>query len=320
MLVTFLIFASYAALQTVASRRLNNSELRDIALILALGFGFCAFYSVPLTAKVLSFGQTQVIWPEEYLSFLDFPHIFGELLLPFLLIGFVSALSKITREKAFVLIWAVALLYGYVFTEYGIKFYYLIKFNRPTSGFTPSRFLTDMAYPLSIIAGVGLDQVYKRLAHLDHSFLRDSRLLRSNLRALLVIGLLLYPYTILSQQWGNRGPSLQVIEACNWIRNNTPQNSLIINDISDWQWVPYLTEKEVSFTPLPVSEFIDDPSVAWKGHLARAVLASPERAPEIFSSDQPVYIITSRDWSDAQTAHLARVFKNTRVVVYEVIH
>jgi len=322
MLVALLIFSSYAVFYTLASRSLRNSELRDITIMIAAAFGFSSFYSVPLTLKIWSLAETRVIWPEPYMSFIDFPHALGELLLVFAFLGLGSLLSEPRRGKTFILAWIIGLLYGFLASEYGIRFYYLIRFNQSTSGFTPSRFPTDMAYPLAIAAGAGLLFLYRKLIRLDGSLLRNSRYLKSNFRALFIIGLLCYPFAVLSSQWGWQYVPMQAIEACNWIKANTPENSLIINDpdAPGESWVAYLTMREVMYTTIPVSEPVDHPSIMWKRHLGNAVFAFPEKMNETLSGygDRPIYVYTARDWGPPQTVHLTEVFKNKKITVYQV--
>jgi len=322
MLVALLVFSSYAVLYTLASRSLRNSELRDIASMIAAAFCFSSFYSVPLVLKIQSFGETLVIWPEPYMSFIDFPRVFGELLLFFALFGLGRLLSEPSRGKTFILAWIIGLLYGFLACEYGIRFYYILRFQQSTSGFTPSRFPTDMAYPLAIAAGAGLIFLYRKLAYLDASLLRNSRHLKSNFRSLFIIGLLGYPYAILSSQWGWQYVPAQAIEACNWIKMNTPENSLIVNDpeAPGESWVAYLTLREVMYTTIPVSEHVGHPSITWKRHLGNTVFAFPEKMNETLRGygDRPIYVYTARDWGPPQTVHLTEVFKNKKITVYQV--
>jgi hypothetical protein len=126
--------------------------------------------------------------------------------------------------------------------------------------FTPSRFLTDLNYFLPIFAAGTL------------VFLQRQVGVRVFAVMLFIFAVPLADYSRWGQMFSLYQLPPQVLEAGNWIQNNTPANTLVDNTGA---WMTYLCWREPAHIALPVSE----PTAEYH--------EASERIPQIIAGKRP---------------------------------
>jgi hypothetical protein len=172
------------------------------------------------------------------------------------------------------------------------------------TAFTPSRFLTDAVYPLAFAAGWACDYVSTRLAQ----FKRIGKGLIAVGTALLVVGV----GGTQVQRQGIVVIKPDEMAMLQWIKGNTLRNAMILDNPA---WLEYVTWREGSNSPLPISEPVNDPSVVYK----REALGTRNWA-EINqwqkTTGRPVYLVT-RD-SEINQLGWTRVFLEGPWRIYQL--
>lgn len=271
MLVAFYILFFYALLILLAKRRVDY-EIKGILTILVLGLVFSSYYSWRFIGKALTAQNTGVFRFKESLNLFEMPSYLGVFLMIFFAIGLFSYQRKQDRNYIYLLSWQVSLFLAFVI------FYYIWKIaskgilGESFVALTPSRFITDMVYPISILAGEGIRVTIKVLK-------KYSPVLLSLF--FLVLALIPFVYTI-----GFYKPALseEAINALGWIRGNTAKDTLLINidperavnDLPEDMWAPYISERECTFTPLPTTDLPDSFIYSVKQRLGSFVLRNEE--------------------------------------------
>jgi hypothetical protein len=215
--------------------------VRDVLMPLAGAGILGSFYLVPYALKAATVGSTGV------LSFSE------QLFTPALVVtslGIVFAIAvglgvilQIRRGGAGVEIGTLhtvtaSLLLLFVVFEY---MYRLVTWARTGTGyvaFTPSRFLTDLVYMLSVYAGLAIVWAKDRL----------------ELRAATAVGACLALSLTTIPAWKERegsGDPAPLFRAFQWIEKNTPPDTLVLNN---HPWAVYGTWRRCASTPIPVSE------------------------------------------------------------------
>lgn len=155
----------------------------------------------------------------------------------------------------------------FVLFEYGGRFVMLAVYQRPISPFTPSRFLTDAAYPLSVFAGLALLEIERWLR-------------RWTMPAACLLFLTHAP--AYAKQFA---PAVDANRraAYLWVAANTRPDTLVIDP---WVQAPVLTGRASSHTALPSSEL-------WARASKRKLLQriSSGQTP-VASARAPVILIT----------------------------
>ncbi|HLZ22800.1 MAG TPA: hypothetical protein VKQ30_11815, partial [Ktedonobacterales bacterium] len=155
----------------------------------------------------------------------------------------------------------LAFLFGYyVYRQYSFRF---SSSHQPYTLFTPTRFLTDLTYFLPFFAALPLATAWQwTVSHIPRFAVPPatasllSRVLVRMLITCVVLGTTVFLLDIPAMQThGRLAPGEAAAFA--WIRANTPASTLVINLNTNANWTPYFTQREVSYTPVPVSEFVD---------------------------------------------------------------
>ena len=161
---------------------------------------------------------------------------------------FVRGMQR--EEDYFWLTWFCILFGFFVGLEYVYRFAVYFLEGEFYTALTPSRFLTVCAFPAAFFAGTTINFCLTRL--------KKPRF-QAILSIFLILGMGWYTYYILKR---HAHPVGHVdFEAMQWIRENTPEDAFILNNN---KWLPYLTWREGTLTPLPSSERRNAPSVRFK--------------------------------------------------------
>jgi hypothetical protein len=249
-LITVFIFVFYAAVLYIAAGRLNGSIMTFLymcAFALIVGL----FYVVPYAAKIMSLGYTSALrFRDEPIQLL--PFIIKDMGILFALLsaaGVIFLLREAEGEKQFFLLyWSAALLLGFTALDHLYRSYNIFALKDNFSAFTPTRFLTDLVYPLSIAAGIFIEKAVARFK------------IKYAVTAFLVFSVL-WSVPVIYKQCGNNSITAADAGFLNWVRQNTPAGSFISVAHA---WAPYVTWRESLYTPLPASEDRSDPYLASK--------------------------------------------------------
>jgi hypothetical protein len=199
------------------------------------------------------------------------------------------------EPRLFLLFWIVSFFGVFVFFEYVYRFAaYLVNGGFYTA-LTPSRFLTNLAYPLSLAAGLSLARLTGGL-----------RLALG--AALILAGGLVWAFFPIKSQTVRLPLD---ISAYKWIAENAEKNALVVSSDA---WAAYFSQREVSFTPLPASEARNDKYVRYK----REVLSRDLREMMAFRRKtlRPVYIAGRAGVGPIQG--LTEVFRGKQIGIYKL--
>ncbi|MBI3914784.1 MAG: hypothetical protein HY327_11455 [Chloroflexi bacterium] len=150
--------------------------------------------------------------------------------------------------------WTAVLIGIFFFLEYGYRLITKILTGTALTVFTPDNFLTDAVYPLALAAGWTLERAAR---FLQTRFATRGRFFVGIGAAALAIGVA--GMQMQSQCWVVVKPDEMAMYQ--WINANTPANAMILENPT---WLEYITWREGSLTPLPVTEPVNDPSVVFK--------------------------------------------------------
>ncbi len=177
------------------------------------------------------------------------------------------------RSTVFLLFWITAFFSIFVFFEYVYRFGAYFFQREFYTAFTPSRFCTNLSYPLSILAGVGLARFVV--------FFHGAK--RTIATAAVLCLSLAWAYFPLRAQCQ---PVPMDRDSFDWLAANAEANSFVV---AESPWAPYFTWKETQYTPLPASEARNGDYMIFK----RTTLNGDVKALRDFSerSGRPVYIV-----------------------------
>ena len=267
---------------------------RTIFFALAIAAVAAAFFLVPYAMKAVSLSDTQVFHVDD--SWAEFGGL-GPALIFFALGGLALDYSrKAARPRVFHLVLATLMLLWFLFGP----LYYFYQLNVTGKGFvafTPSRFITDLAYFLSLFAGYAL---YRLQTYCGWSG-----------RVTIAIALLF--------AFVNRSGWDQVLvpdsdrgrfAAYGWIANHTPSNSIVMTRDS---WACYASWRRTLSTPMPVSEPRVPPRISEKAN--QELLAG--RSPEELRGIQLLAVFGPSDhdkgrllWSNSDGWGVSEVYPN----------
>lgn len=260
-------------------------QLWRLGLMALVAFSTVSYYAVPYALRARDLQNSDVLRYADHFSGLIFDKN-GWLLWGLALagIGFVAIARRqrfqvgpLLRARrsgalAFTAVASGLLLLAFLLGYYGYRAYSLHVYHQPYTAFTPTRFLTDLTYFLAVFAGPPLAWLWRWAGSvrwrcpfwmpISHPLLRVAI-------ALALVGTA--SVTILSQfvpDQGHLDPG--EAEAFAWIQRHTPTNTVVINLDPTNRWAPYFTQREVTQTPVPVSEFTTG-YVAEKRYLAGVV-------------------------------------------------
>lgn len=291
MLTTVMLLAAYGAVLVAQaffwgaapSKRVARRRLRRLLVTGAVGLVVVGDYAVPILLRAGQLGGTDVFRYFDHYDGLPFDKN-GWALWIVSALGFVALVVPLygwarVRQRGrggaeparlFIAVSCVALAVAFFLCYYVYRSYSLHRYGLPYTAFTPTRFLTDLTYFLALYAGIALaalwrwgarrqsDNLAVRLAGKDLGQPGiPARAIQVIARAG-VIALLLITATVnLRTQIGGGAGQLAAgeREAFAWIKANTAPNTLVVNLDVNARWAPYFTQREVAFTPVPISEF-----------------------------------------------------------------
>ena len=198
--------------------------------------------------------------------------------------------------RLFLLFWIAGLFGLFVFFEYVYRLsVYLISGDFYTA-LTPSRFLTDLAYPLAIAAGFGLARI-------------TARIRLPACAPLVLAGALVWAFFPIRHQ------TLRVpldIPAYRWVAANAETNALLASGDA---WAAYFAQREVTFTPLPASEGRNDEYVRYK----REVLPHDSREMMAFRRKtlRPLYVAYPA--GSGTVPGMTQVFRGEQTAIYKLV-
>jgi len=199
-----------------------------------------------------------------------------------------------THASVFVLAGLVAFAGCFVLLEY---FYRAAALALSRGGdcftaLTPSRMMANASYPICVLTGWV-------------SLLPASRFARRAILAIAALGAAMTVAGVFVAQ-RNVGKYRGYLEAGLWLRDNTPENAMIVGS---FPFAEYLSWRETTHPPLPVSEPRRLPAVAWKQKPA-----SPEEWLSFSQfTGRPVYFLAP---PERDLAPLARIYLNDAVAVW----
>lgn len=238
MITAFAILLFIAIIACVSKRRICGIGY-DAVIVLGIALLASFSQSWKLISKIGESANVGAFQFKETLNVFTTPFIdVGIVLIICSVIG-LSYIYRDTNESTLFLHgWTTALFVFFTIGYYLWRIYSRLTIGEVFVAMTPSRFLADMAYPLSVYAGLFLSR-----------FMNNRRL-----SGYAMIGLLLMiPVYYISGQM--RPPfSSSEADALEWLRSNTAETSLIVNEGSSQYWIPYISEREVTLTPIPISE------------------------------------------------------------------
>ncbi len=212
----------------------NDPEKRYRTTFAALAGGSVAasFYLIPYALKASSLSKTEVLrvsdnWP-----------VLGPLLVGFALFGaMLDYFRKPVRLHVFHFI-SITLLLLYALFGWLYYFYEFEMRGVGFAAFTPSRFVTDLVYFLSLFAGYAIYRIQQYLGW------------RTPIMVAIALSLGYVNYPLWEQVFlPTEDPGR--FAAYDWIQNNTPTNSIVLTGES---WACYGTWRRTLGTPMPVSE------------------------------------------------------------------
>jgi hypothetical protein len=239
MLAAGFTLLALAGFYLVTGRR--ERAVRGVLMPLAGAGILGSFYLVPYALKAATVGSTGVLSFSEPLFTPAL--VVTSLGIVFAVAAVLGVVLQLRRGGANVEIGTLhtataSLLLLFVVFEY---VYRLVSWARTGTGyvaFTPSRFLTDLVYMLSVYAGLAIVWAKDRL----------------RLRTATAVGACLALSLTTIPAWKERegsGDPVPLFRAFQWIEKNTPPDTLVLNN---HPWAVYGTWRRCATTPIPVSE------------------------------------------------------------------
>jgi hypothetical protein len=291
------LFLGYGSFVALLGRRLAGT-----AWTMASGFALGGLLSfVPLLGYLRGasdVGRTSVL--QFYEPFISLGDAVLDLGVPLAILGSLGtiALFRAQRrpETLFLAFWITALFAAFVLLEYVYRFGVYLFEGEFYTALTPSRFLTDLAYPLSVAAAYPLREVVQQFKRpvAPLAFLAAS---------------LAWAFFPIRAQCDEADAEMDVA-AFQWIAANTEKNAFVV---SDSRWAPYFTWREGAYTPLPASEARNDERIQDK----RRLLLSDGRTAVAFSraSRRAVYVIAP---VRQPPLGLLEVYRGERSTIYRI--
>lgn len=292
MLTTALLLSTYGALLAARwpiARRSNTHRrrqqieqaLRRLVVTSGIALASASYYLLPLALRASSLGATRATQYADH----DPGNVIdlnGRLLWLLAMIGvamLIAARAAARRTppklrvryaldgsmgsaRVFAACALPTLLAAFALGYYGYRAYSAryLPTHEPFTLFTPTRFLTDATYFLALFAALPLAAAWKwspawlarSAAHPDLARVAA----RGVGRVAIALGIAATTLSLLDlpalADAGRLAPG--EAQAFTWIRSHTPPDALVLNLDASSAWAPYFTQREVAFTPVPVSE------------------------------------------------------------------
>jgi hypothetical protein len=240
MLVTGFVMLVLCGVYAISGRRERALWEAFVPLTGAMVLG--SFYLVPYALKVGTVGTTGVLsFSEPLFTPAIVVSSLGIVFCAAATFGVILALARAAGDGELETLHVVgaALLFLFVVFEYGYRAITWARTGTGTVAFTPSRFLTDLAYVLAVYAGLAVVWAKDRLR------------LR---RATVVVACLVLALTTIPAWRAREGEGTDpapLLRAFTWIEQHTPADTLVMNE---HPWAVYGTWRRCALTPIPVSE------------------------------------------------------------------
>lgn len=255
------LIATVVLISFVLSALIRKTHVKtalSFLLLFALTSAFYSFFIVPYLLKSTGIGSTSALkfTEEPMIPLYELPRIFGYVATLMAIIGFSRFYFRHKRarvEHAFLLCWVSSLLLTFFFLDYGYRTAAVLLSGENFSAFTPSRFLTVMSYPLSILAAYALYDGFMCCRR----GLGSKKRFATNPVLLATLLLCLVTAIIDTTRLLRRETVIPATLAfASWIKNNTPENAMIIypEGMRGMHWMPYLTWRSTIYNPIPASE------------------------------------------------------------------
>lgn len=244
--VLYAVLASFAVVLFLRGGKGISDGLFHLVTI-AVSIGAGAIVAPDIFSHLVNLGGVAGVFEEKYVGVMDFPLIFSIIPAAAAAAGFVI-LSRRPRQAHFPLFaWTLTLLAGFIASRYGAGLVNYIRSGSAICAFVPSRFVTDMAYPISIFAGAAFAWGFGKLGAVEN------RLLRWAVAAAVLALCLHIPFQHLHDKWGQTYAGPEEIRAMDWLAANAPQDSLIVNktDAPGSYWVAYRSGRPTTITSFP---------------------------------------------------------------------
>ena len=224
-----------------------------------------AFFLIPYSAKAFTLAHTEV------LRFYEPPvglHTLPDSGPVALVIGIVGAILAFrTRRRnspeSVLFVGCGSLLLLFIVCDPIYRLISIVRFHESFVAFTPSRFLSDLSYLISVFAGYALYRLQQQTGRRS-----------GQITALaLALALLNVPQWMVFRE--NRVPEGRW-QAYEWIAANTPNDSFIA---TREPWAPYATWRRTIEAPLPISEPTVESNIPQRTTNVFAV-NDPYRAPQ----------------------------------------
>ncbi len=255
--IGFVLFATLAWVWR-ADRPRARWLLRALALAAVVASPHLVTYALQLGAL----GDTGVLtYDEEVFTLPRIVELLGPILVVASIVGALalrfSASARPLRPDGTVPIMAVTLVVLYLVFGHAWRYATRWMLGVEHVAFTPSRFVTDLAYVLPVYAGIGVEWLWLRFAARggpagsawDGAPPRFEPRARATLAA--VCAALGLAHLGAWRQLAEPTVPPPLLAAYAWIADHTPRDSIVLNGEP---WAAYGTWRRVLQTPLPVSE------------------------------------------------------------------
>lgn len=235
-LVVFLILGVLAAILIITRKQTTAASTAIATIFISIIIG--AITAPDILSHMTSLNTSAALAQERYVSVHDFPLMFNIALTAAALAGFLLIQRRSATTGSLLLIsWNALLLLGFAASRYIFGLIAFIKTGQPSIAFLPSRFATDMIYPLSIFAGFATAWTFGKL-----SASRNKPASLATSTAILLL-LLSVPIQHLQDKWGQQYAGPAETTAMLRLAKIAPPGSLVLNkrDAPGSYWVPYTT-------------------------------------------------------------------------------
>ncbi len=272
-LSTLVVIGGYSSFVALCYRPLAGKTWAMV-IALPLALLLCSFPLGRMLAGPLELGHTSVFrFDEPPISLASAVMDIGP---PLAVLGMLGVVTLFRREKIeeslFLTFWIVSLLVVFVTLEYAYRLLVYEVRGQLFTALTPSRFLTNLAYPLSIAAAYPLTEA-------------TSGLRPPLAKAVVLVLALGWSVVPLRAQCMDDGRDAD-LEAFAWLEAHSDPRALVI---SSSPWAPYVTGREAAYTPLPASEARNATGVVAKRALESADLVTLSAFGR--RSGRPIYVV-----------------------------
>jgi Family of unknown function (DUF6541) len=293
-----ILFAGYASFAGWLDRPLARTPRR-----ISAGLACAALLAlVPIMTYLRAgeeVGQTSVL--KFYEPLIPLWNAVADLGVPLVILGVAGTVVLCRADKRqeilFLTFWIAALFGVFSALEYAYRFGVYLFEGEFYTALTPSRFLTDLAYPLSIAAGYSLAK-----------FTRD--LERPVASAVVLCAALAWSYFPIRAQCSEADPGTDVA-AYSWIAAHAEENAFVVSSST---WAPYFTWREGAYTPLPASEARNED---WVRHKRRVLLRDLAALLDFNrTSKRPVYVALPVE--SPSLGALEEVYRGEKTKIYKI--